>query len=118
MSYLHILTWIFGVLFWLFGLTWALYLAVMNLSDADAKNPLPPIVKSLGGVLLSVGMAHDFLLNIVICLFVFFELPRNWLLTGTLQKHLVEGSGYKFRVSQWLCKNLLDPFQSGGHCGR
>ena len=117
-NYLYILALALGVSFYLFGATWILYLAVMNLSDANDRKPLPAPMKMAGGVLLSIGVVHDFLLNMAVCLFLFFELPRNWLLTGTLQKHLADGGGYKFRVSRWLCQNLLDPFQSGGHCGR
>ena len=118
MNPLIIILYILGGALYLLGATWVLYLAVMNLSDAEDRKPLPAPIKMVGGILLSIGVVHDFLLNMVICLFMFFELPRNWLLTGTLQKHLVDGSGYKFRVSKWLCQNMLDPFQIGGHCDR
>ena len=118
MNYLYILALALGFFFWLFGATWVLYLAVMKLKEAHEREALPPVARSVGYCVLGIGLFNDFVLNIVVCLFVFFELPRNWLLTKTLEMHLTKGSGYRFRVSQWLCQNLLDPFQSGGHCGR
>ena len=118
MNPLTLLPYILGTVFWLFGATWVLYLAVMKLKEAHEREALPPVARGIGYCVLAVGLVNDFLLNIAVCLFVFFEIPRDWLLTTTLERHLRDGTGYKWATSRWLCENLLDPFQTGGHCGR
>ena len=98
-------------------ITWVLYLAVMTLREAKTRAELPPVARFIGTAVFAVGLVNDFVLNVLFCFFVFFEPPRAWLLTATLQRHLKDDpTSYKYKVSKWVCQNLLDPFQTGGHC--
>ena len=51
----------------------------------------------------------------------FLDLPQEWLLTTRCDRYLsiANPTGlnkYRQRFARLLCQNLLDPFQSGGHC--
>lgn len=90
--------------------TWLLYLAVMNLAVNRAK--MTGVSRFLGYcVALPVGVFCDFLLNLHFCL-VIGRRPRDWLLTGTLQRlRNTEPIGSKLEITAaWICTHLLNPF--------
>ena len=99
----------------LFPLTWTLYLAIMNLSAHRDK--LHGFAKfNAYCVVLPIGLALDAMLNLIVC-FAFLRAPEDWLLTGTLKRHIINDDGWRGKVAAWICTNLLDPFDpSGTHC--
>lgn len=115
--------------------TWAFYLAVMNL--IRVKKEMPLIAKLFAYPLAFAGIILDLLLNIVIGSILFVQVPnlRHLLFTARLQEHLDNMDTYydawdrgerpsvsrldlwRWDVAVWICKNLLDPFDSRGfHC--
>ena len=100
--------------------TWIAFLSVMALMSASNSGKLTKTSKILAMPLLVVGWLLDFLLNMCATP-VFFDLPQEWLLTIRCDRYLavLNPTGFKAyrqKLARWLCQNLLDPFQSGGHC--
>ncbi|MEN6540829.1 MAG: hypothetical protein ABFC67_14575 [Mizugakiibacter sp.] len=95
--------------------TWICYLAVMNLMAARSLGTLGKAAYAFGLPLLVVGLAADFLLNMASSV-LFLELPHEFLLTARCDRHIHEKTGWRRALAVWICANLLDPFQHGGHC--
>ena len=100
--------------------TWLFFLAIMALLSARNNGKLTKVSEIMAYPLLIVGWCLDFSLNMVSSL-PFLDLPQEWLLTIRCDRYLsiANPSGlnrYRQRVARALCQNLLDPFQSGGHC--
>ena len=99
---------------------WLFFLAIMALKSARDNGKLTRASTILAYPLLIVGWLLDFSLNMVSSL-PFLDLPQEWLLTIRCDRYLsiANPTGlnrYRQRLARWLCQNLLDPFQSGGHC--
>ena len=96
---------------------WVLFLAVMSLKRAKDEGLLVSGTTSysLALIVLGIGYFIDFLVNITLAVVLFFEPPFEMTVTKRCEKHLHE-TGYRGKVARWLCHNLLDPFQIGGHC--
>lgn len=99
----------------LFYLTWFFYLAVMSLKMARDAGRLTKTAEVLGMPLLFVGLALDFTLNMASTL-IFMDLPHEYLLTIRCDRYLRTDTGWRYLLARALCRNLLDPFQIGGHC--
>ena len=98
-------------------LGWVLYLAIMNL--APRREGMHPVVKAHAYALLYFALAYDFLmLNVIVGSVLFWELPREWLLTARLKRHHAAPPGSRrYAISRWICTNMLNPFDpKGGHC--
>jgi hypothetical protein len=96
---------------------WVLYLAIMALSTARRAGKLPAAAKRCAYPLLAVGYLWDFLVNVLVCTPLFVELPREALVTSRVSRHKRAGSGWRYSIANWMCKNLLDPFDPKGcHC--
>ena len=100
--------------------TWLAFLAIMALKSARDNGKLTKTASILATPILVFGWLLDFSLNMVSS-FPFLDLPQEWLLTIRCDRYLsiANPSGlnrYRQRVARALCQNLLDPFQSGGHC--
>ena len=101
-------------------LTWLFFLAIMALKSARDNHKLTRASTVLAYPLLVVGWCLDFSLNMAATP-VFLDFPQEWLLTIRCDRYLsiVNPTGldkYRQRFARLLCQNLLDPFQSGGHC--
>lgn len=96
-------------------LCWVLYLAIMNL--AEHFDGLHPVAKFHAYcIILPVGYAFDFALNLMVCV-AFLRLPKDWLLTGTLKRTINTDDTWRSDVAAWICQNLLDTFDpKGKHC--
>lgn len=94
---------------------WILYLAIMNL--AEHFDSLHPVAKFHAYVIiLPVGYAFDFALNLMMCL-IFVRLPKDWLLTGTLKRVINTEDGWRGAAAAWICEHLLNQFDpKGKHC--
>lgn len=99
----------------LFYITWLFFLAIMALKLAKDTGKLRKPVIILGSPILLFGILLDFSTNMV-ATFVFLELPQETMLTYRCERHLRDSDGWDYRVALWICRNLLDPFQQGGHC--
>jgi len=100
---------------YLFVVTWVLYLAVMNLRRNRDK--LTPAAKVIAYPVAFIGVLVDAVFNIILGTLFFLELPKEWLFTHRLERHIKESLGYRKRFARWFCVNLLDPFDPDGvHC--
>lgn len=100
--------------------TWLFFLAIMALKSARDNHKLTRASTIMAYPLLIVGWLLDFSLNMCATP-VFLDLPQEWLLTIRCDRylHIVNPTGlnkYRQHFARLLCQNLLDPFQSGGHC--
>ena len=95
---------------------WVLYLAIMALYRAHIGKTLTKLGYALGAPLLIVGLALDVFMNVTIFSLAFLEIPREWLVTKRLQRHLKQ-TGWRFKLAKFICEGLLnfaDP--TGNHC--
>lgn len=96
---------------------WVFYLAVMNLLRAKAAGTLTRTAYALALPIICIGVLIDFVVNLVILTVMFLELPKEYLVTARLSRHLHAGVGYRLALARWFCRNLLDAFDpSGCHC--
>ena len=100
--------------------TWLFFLAIMSLLSARNNGKLTRASTIMAYPLLVVGWLLDFSLNMAATP-VFLDLPQEWLLTIRCDRYLSIANptglnAYRQRFARLLCQNLLDPFQSGGHC--
>lgn len=97
---------------------WLFYLAVMALFSAKQKGMLKKPALVLGYPILVIGALLDFAVNATVMSVLMLELPREWLVTKRLSRHIKHGEGWRKYVAQWVCQNLLDTFDPDhrGHC--
>ena len=99
---------------WLF---WGVYVLVMGLYRAYLANRLGPVSRVLGAPFFIVGYLLDVFTQMTFATLVFLELPSEVLVTTRLTRYLRAGTGWRFRVAAWICRNLLDPFEpTRNHC--
>lgn len=92
------------------------YLACMSLYRGYIADTLTPISKLLGYPILAVGLLIDIFMNVFVFTLVFFELPKEWLVTSRLKRHINQHT-MRAKLSQFLCSQLLSPFDpTGNHC--
>lgn len=95
---------------------WLLYLAIMSLYRAYKNGTLSLVSKVLGYPILAIGLVFDVLANITIFSLVFLELPKEWLVTDRLKKHIKTAS-WRGKLAGFICHHLLSPFDpTGDHC--
>ena len=100
--------------------TWIAFLSIMALKSARDNGKLTKTSEVLAAPILLVGWLLDFSFNVVSSI-PFLDLPQEWLLTIRCDRYLSIPNptgldAYRQKFARWLCQNLLDPFQSGGHC--
>ena len=91
---------------------WVLFIAVMALQHAWST--LPWMVKALAVPAVAVAMVLDIAFNLAATI-PFVDLPAEWTFSRRMGRYK---GGYDWRapIARWICANLLDPFQIGGHC--
>jgi hypothetical protein len=107
------------ILFILLGLIgfWIFYLAAMSLLRASAEKKLSLASKWLGYPVIAIGALIDLAFNAILFSMIFLELPQEWMLTKRLKRHIKHGTGWRKSLAQWICRNLLNPFDhTGNHC--
>lgn len=97
---------------------WIFYLAIMALYRAKKENTISKVALILGYPVLIIGAFLDLLINVIICSVIFLEVPREFLVTQRLTRHIKESKDYKQKIAKWICSNLLDSFDpsNNGHC--
>lgn len=105
---------------------WAFYLAVMALKRAKDAGQLSRPALVLGMPIVLVGLALDFVTNLLVMTLVLLELPRHTTVTARLKRHAYlaleaahfdEPPPWRSKVSAWICSNFLDVFDpTGKHC--
>lgn len=95
------------VFYLLFVLTMAAKAAWPTLSIVPKVLLAPPAV---------LALLMDVIFNLIPATVIFFDLPHELLFTKRLDRYEAAGSGWRYSVALWICRNLLNPFQQGGHC--
>lgn len=96
---------------------WAMYVLVMGIYRAHLAKRLGPVTFCLSLPFVALGLAMDVCANLTVAALIFWERPREWLVTARLQRYVTQGSGWRFVIANWVCNNLLDVFDpSGEHC--
>lgn len=93
---------------------WVMYLAVMALKRARDSGKLSKPAMVLGYPLLFIGLVLDALVNITLGSVLMLELPREWLVTARLTRHINTGSGWRKKLALWVTATLLDAFDPRG----
>jgi len=93
---------------------WVFYLAVMNLQRARDAGLLKGFAYPLGYLTLFIGLALDFLSNVLVLTVILLELPKETTVTARLKRH-VKNKGYRGAVARWFGAVLLDPFDPSGN---
>lgn len=99
-----------------FWCLWVLFLAVMNLGQAKAEGKLHGFALYAGYTVLAVGLLVDLVVQITVATVLWLELPREWTVSGRVERLCKNGSGWRQRLALWFRHTLLAPFdRSGGH---
>jgi hypothetical protein len=92
------------------------YIVVMGHYKMKLSGRLTLAMKLLGWPYLLIGYALDVIGNVLLSL-LFWELPREWLITSRLKRHMKSNYGWRRKVAEWICQSALDPFDPRGrHC--
>lgn len=109
-----------SILLWAVGFLWAfwgMYVLVMGIYRAHLSHRLKGLVLVLSLPFVAVGYLMDVFANVTIASLVFLEPPREWLVTGRLQRYIAQGKGWRYVKAKYICDHLLDVFDpSGDHC--
>lgn len=92
---------------------WLLFIVTMAGKAAWPK--LAPAARVLIAPAALLALFLDVFFNIFIATVLFLDLPREWTFTQRLDRYKPD-HGWRGRLARWICANLLDPFQVGGHC--
>lgn len=95
--------------------TWAFYLLAMSLIQARRAGRITRTALVLGYPLVIIGLVLDFAMNMLVTA-AFLDPPRELLLTTRCNRYIDSYTDWRHRTALWLCQNLLDPFDIGGHC--
>lgn len=103
-------------MFLLVYVTWLFYLALMNVRRVEKEGKLSKPARYLALPLLALGYLLDFAANMLPMTFLFLELPREWLVTDRVSRHM-HSTGFRRAIAGWMCADLLNPFDyTGKHC--
>lgn len=91
---------------------WVLFLAVMALYAV--WRTLPIVTKVLAVPAVAVAVVMDIGLNLIATI-PFIDLPHELTFSQRMGRYLNNPS-WRTPIAKWICANLLDPFQTGGHC--
>lgn len=99
---------------WVF---WGFYVLVMGLYRAHLQNKLTRFTYFLSAPFLLIGVLMDVLANMTIASVLFAELPHEWMVTTRLTRYNNFEYGWRSRIAEFVCTNLLDVFDpNGNHC--
>ena len=91
---------------------WLLFIVVMALSHIWHDLPMTTRLLAVPAVLLAITL--DVLLNLAATVF-FLDLPKEETFSQRMSRYKRE-DGRRAGIARWVCSNLLDPFEIGGHC--
>lgn len=94
-------------------LLWVLFLAVMALQNK--WHDLPKTVKVLAIPAVLAAVTLDVLFNLTIGTVLFLDIPRQYTLSQRVGGYK-QNNDWRRPIAVWICSNMLDPFQAGGHC--
>ncbi len=113
-------SWASFTMAWLFVAyaLWDRFVLIMGLYRAHLNRRLRGLNKVLAAPNVVIGLFLDVLVNLTWATIVFRELPREWLVTTRLQRHLHDKRhSWRRERARWWCEQVLDPLDpTGTHC--
>lgn len=94
-------------------LLWLLFVVVMALKEK--WHQLPLAIRILAIPAAMVGYVLDITFNLTMATILFLDFPKEFTFSQRLSRYLATG-GRRRLVAKWVCSNLLDPLETGGHC--
>jgi len=99
---------------WLF---WCAYVLVMGLYRAHLNGRLTGLNRIMAYPAVGVGYAMDIFANLVIAPIIFLDFPKEFLVTARLKRYMSAGTGWRYKVAEYVCNHVLDVFDpKGDHC--
>lgn len=100
-------------------IVWLMFLVVMALMHARDRGVLPRGTLMLAAPAILVAVALDIALNVLASI-PFAELPQELTFSQRVGRYkswaALRPDHWRVKAAQWICANLLDCFQIGGHC--
>lgn len=112
-----IMVWMLSLVAYVWG-GWGLYVLMMAIYRLHLAKKLTTTGYVLAAPFALTGFVLDVLGNFTLCWLLFLDWPREWTITGRMQRYIRAGKGWRHDVSCWICKHALDPFDANGgaHC--
>jgi hypothetical protein len=99
---------------------WYLFVGSMGIYRAHLQKKLKGLNFVLSAPAIVVAYVVDVIANWTIAVFLFAELPKEFLVTTRLKRFIAGGEaeyGYRYTIAQYLCDKVLDIFDpTGNHC--
>lgn len=93
-----------------------MYVASMAMIRAHSERKLNGLLWVLCFPFVAISIVLDFINNVLLFSILFAELPKEWLVTARLKRH-INKSGYRGWLSRYICHHILSPFDpTGDHC--
>lgn len=90
---------------------WVLYVSIMTLNKRK-KQLVTGIAFYL---LLPIGFIVDVLYNWTLANLIFWDVAREATLSQRLVRYIKKDTSWRYTVSVWVCKHLIEPWDQG-HC--
>lgn len=95
---------------------WILFLAVMNLKQAEDENQLHGFARGVGKTVLVEGLLWDFFVQVTVASFIWLEFPRELTVSARVARLCAGKDGWRKDRAIWFRDTLLKIFdRSGGH---
>lgn len=92
-----------------------MYVASMAMIRAHSERKLNGLLWVLCLPFVAVSIVLDFINNVIVFTLLFAELPREWLVTDRLKRHVKQHT-VRGKLARYIGEKLLDPFDhSGAH---
>ena len=98
---------------------WVLFIAIMGCYRAHLDKRLIGVTKLLAYPLVIIGFTFDVICQYTIATVLFLDFANNgeYLVTSRLQRYVALNNGWRCKLANYICNNLLDVFDpSGNHC--
>ena len=90
-----------------------MYVASMAMIRAHAENKLNGLLWVLCLPFVAISILVDFINNVLVFTLLFAELPREWLVTERLKRHVKQHT-FRGKLARYIGNLILDPFDHTG----
>ena len=92
-------------------LFWLLWIVISGFHRAQAEGRLTPFAITVGTGISYFGLVWDVLCNLLLCTFLFLDIPREPTLSQRLRR-LVLTTGWRREFAEWVSEALINPFST------
>lgn len=91
-----------------------MYVASMGMIRAHAEKKLNGVLWVLCLPFVAISIVLDFINNMTVFSLLYWEVPREWLVTDRLKRHAKEQT-FRGKLSRWIAETVLNPFDHTGN---